>query len=90
MLKLLLQPLRGTYNTQPPSGGCVLKLRSAVAAHICRYQPPSGGCVLKLAKKVLVAQIQNPAAFRRLCVETSFNLYLNVERGTSRLQAAVC
>ena len=34
--------------TQPPSGGCVLKLRRARLAECDVDQPPSGGCVLKL------------------------------------------
>ena len=33
---------------QPPSGGCVLKLRLTAAAALSLIQPPSGGCVLKL------------------------------------------
>ena len=34
--------------TQPPSGGCVLKLLPNPAAEYEGNQPPSGGCVLKL------------------------------------------
>ena len=34
-------------------------------------QPPSGGCVLKQHLIVSVAVGLEPAAFRRLCVETS-------------------
>ncbi len=32
---------------QPPSGGCVLKLKIQRAICDHRVQPPSGGCVLK-------------------------------------------
>ena len=35
-----------------------------------RTQPPSGGCVLKLNSPVFMRKENNPAAFRRLCVET--------------------
>ena len=36
--------------TQPPSGGCVLKPKSALKELLgTDNQPPSGGCVLKLA-----------------------------------------
>ena len=35
-----------------------------------RGQPPSGGCVLKQTMEWPVGCIINPAAFRRLCVET--------------------
>ena len=33
---------------QPPSGGCVLKLKSTEGLGTEATQPPSGGCVLKL------------------------------------------
>ena len=33
--------------TQPPSGGCVLKLEKSKKALEQQLQPPSGGCVLK-------------------------------------------
>ena len=33
--------------TQPPSGGCVLKLRLVMAPGRSPGQPPSGSCVLK-------------------------------------------
>ena len=33
--------------TQPPSGGCVLKLISIDLVTLKSKQPPSGGCVLK-------------------------------------------
>ena len=54
-------------------------------------QPPSGGCVLKLPRatriKVMVAK---PAAFGRLCVETSDIKYGQAVIDASRLRAAVC
>ena len=34
---------------QPPSGGCVLKLRILSVYRLFYKQPPSGGCVLKPA-----------------------------------------
>ena len=37
--------------SQPPSGGCVLKLGFSEAELNNRLQPPSGGCVLKLGSK---------------------------------------
>ena len=36
--------------SQPPSGGCVLKLSRFGAANRRLEQPPSGGCVLKRAR----------------------------------------
>ena len=53
-------------------------------------QPPSGGCVLKphdIRRALMGVQ---PAAFRRLCVETKFKEYIINLNLTSRLQAAVC
>ena len=37
--------------SQPPSGGCVLKLHILSEKNEKASQPPSGGCVLKLSKK---------------------------------------
>ena len=34
-------------------------------------QPPSGGCVLKLRVEIAAREVLEPAAFRRLCVETA-------------------
>ena len=56
---------------QPPSGGCVLKLAVSRAEVWVVAQPPSGGCVLKQAQLKLDFQCGGPAAFGRLCVETS-------------------
>ena len=55
---------------QPPSGGCVLKLTSNRCFDAIVNQPPSGGCVLKQAEQPKHYQQSEPAAFRRLCVET--------------------
>ena len=38
--------------SQPPSGGCVLKLEQPPHQVIAQLQPPSGGCVLKLPAMV--------------------------------------
>ena len=56
--------------TQPPSGGCVLKQVSREASIQTGSQPPSGGCVLKQPFVILGAGYTGPAAFGRLCVET--------------------
>ena len=56
--------------TQPPSGGCVLKLVPVTAPYPVRRQPPSGGCVLKHFRRPFTLIISKPAAFGRLCVET--------------------
>ena len=40
-------------------------------------QPPLGGCVLKLQQKRKQAAISEPAAFRRLCVETHYVNIIN-------------
>ena len=37
------------YLSQPPSGGCVLKLTGFNCIGLVPVQPPSGGCVLKPA-----------------------------------------
>ena len=56
---------------QPPSGGCVLKHFGNRGNLQQTTQPPSGGCVLKLIELKLTERTTVPAAFRRLCVETS-------------------
>ena len=53
-------------------------------------QPPSGGCVLKLYLSVFLIDKDEPAAFRRLCVETSCCPIHRRRFGPSSLQAAVC
>ena len=45
---------------------------------------------MKPIKLPLDALFAHPAAFRRLCVETSGGIYAACRIGTSRLQAAVC
>ena len=57
---------------QPPSGGCVLKLLRFIFQKLGYSQPPSGGCVLKPVINTAKTQAIEPAAFGRLCVETSF------------------
>ena len=56
---------------QPPSGGCVLKLSGNNRCIYATFQPPSGGCVLKPGGAGGESQAVQPAAFRRLCVETA-------------------
>ena len=71
VLKHSMNGLRLGINPQPPSGGCVLKpLQSPICGAI-PGQPPSGGCVLKHKPFVGRPGKGLPAAFRRLCVETS-------------------
>ena len=55
---------------QPPSGGCVLKLSMTRPSEAAGTQPPSGGCVLKQGVIDTGRAAEDPAAFRRLCVET--------------------
>ena len=55
---------------QPPSGGCVLKQDIVGIKQCDSFQPPSGGCVLKPLSMTAPRPHRQPAAFRRLCVET--------------------
>ena len=59
---------------QPPSGGCVLKRFWSKWAMAHKFQPPSGGCVLKPCLNSNNCIETEPAAFRRLCVETKRSL----------------
>ena len=56
--------------SQPPSGGCVLKHLIRMCLILRLNQPPSGGCVLKPLHSQTPQDSNDPAAFRRLCVET--------------------
>ena len=47
-----------------------------------KTQPPSGGCVLKQPMPPLPRHAGRPAAFGRLCVETSVGLGLSLITGT--------
>ena len=53
-------------------------------------QPPSGGCVLKQVVGQTYEFRYDPAAFRRLCVETNKRFAVFAGKRPSRLQAAVC
>ena len=70
VLKPVREAAAGVDAHQPPSGGCVLKLRRARRYPTAPRQPPSGGCVLKPEELPGESQTAQPAAFRRLCVET--------------------
>ena len=76
--------------TQPPSGGCVLKRYNRVFLYLRQNQPPSGGCVLKLLIKFLKpsSTFQPPSGgcVLKQTVGRAPELFLN----PSRLQAAVC
>ena len=76
--------------SQPPSGGCVLKRLHRYTGCDVPVQPPSGGCVLKQHLLRICRRFEVPAAFRRLCVETTVIYNLAITYPTSRLQAAVC
>ena len=71
MLKRHLMGLIPYPHNQPPSGGCVLKPSIGSITVNIGLQPPSGGCVLKLSWRICSGRGGLPAAFRRLCVETS-------------------
>ena len=47
MLKPCLKKNKLRQQTQPPSGGCVLKHFLTLGLFRATMQPPSGGCVLK-------------------------------------------
>ena len=71
---------------QPPLGGCVLKQRLLRPVSPTAYcQPPLGGCVLKPVSHLDYETEQNPAAFRRLRVETNSCLLILEPFRTSRL-----
>ena len=73
VLKLLLSAWSKNHEAQPPSGGCVLKQQQYRFVCRRRHQPPSGGCVLKPRYIIQNPIYRDPAAFRRLCVETSID-----------------
>ena len=62
---------KSSAQSQPPSGGCVLKHRVSRFDGYIIQQPPSGGCVLKRCTHQNVLNNASAAAFGRLCVETS-------------------
>ena len=68
--------MTSAMSSQPPSGGCVLKLIEVAYLDVALNQPPSGGCVLKQPARQAVQALGDPAAFRRLCVETTLNIQI--------------
>jgi len=79
-----------SLSLQPPSGGCVLKLRRVSGNKKSPRQPPSGGCVLKPNSSQYYKGSITAAAFGRLCVETPRRLIWLNRGKSSRLRAAVC
>ena len=57
--------------TQPPSGGCVLKLAVAAMAAIMAAPAAFGRLCVETGISDLQDDFQHPAAFGRLCVETT-------------------
>ena len=76
VLKRYSRNTENQLDTQPPSGGCVLKRIMYYFVQFIKFQPPSGGCVLKHYLPLKDKPTDDPAAFRRLCVETSSDLSL--------------
>ena len=71
-VETIQMPVWNAPMTQPPSGGCVLKPRQRHQKVFWGLsQPPSGGCVLKPYCTVVLRFNDFPAAFGRLCVETT-------------------
>ena len=54
MLKPGVPILNNSFVSQPPLGGCVLKLKLYVYGFRRKIQPPLGGCVLKLSEYLFV------------------------------------
>ena len=70
MLKPLNAAIPAASKTQPPSGGCVLKLWKP-HQNICYLYPAAFGRLCVETEVIAEYKIcQNPAAFGRLCVET--------------------
>ena len=90
MLKPAIYEEDHLFCFQPPSGGCVLKPIDEITNGKNSYQPPSGGCVLKLFLKRHGLNQDVPAAFGRLCVETTKRNTELFSARSSRLRAAVC
>ena len=74
--------------TQPPSGGCVLKLLKSLAGRREASQPPSGGCVLKPEIGYTPANLNQPPSGG--CVLKQVVLGAVASGLPSRLRAAVC
>ena len=75
--------------TQPPSGGCVLKLERRLRNIYGNAQPPSGGCVLKpVAKYAGKYERGQPPSGGCVLKQRIANDSCN--NAASRLQAAVC
>ena len=90
MLKPLVCQFVDFAYSQPPSGGCVLKLKDLPEDERAANQPPSGGCVLKLLlePQCLWQQSQPPSGgcvLKRLTNDSPRRPPI-----PSRLQAAVC
>ena len=79
-----------TADDQPPSGGCVLKLKNDNETRFYRDPAAFGRLCVETLVEMLQDGGKNPAAFGRLCVETEQDKKLLETRKASRLRAAVC
>ena len=76
--------------TQPPSGGCVLKHLREIICRITGYAAAFGRLCVETPASVGTTELKFAAAFGRLCVETTaLSTILNTVP-SSRLRAAVC
>ena len=76
--------------SQPPSGGCVLKLSLPYPISTNRYPAAFRRLCVETIPFPLFSYLGSPAAFRRLCVETCKGRAKDTISMSSRLQAAVC
>ena len=71
MLKRLCRPLISCLVRQPPSGGCVLKLKKSLQQQTDLKPAAFRRLCVETHRSNTARTKQLPAAFRRLCVETS-------------------
>ena len=77
-------------DVQPPSGGCVLKLKIRRIGHKAYAPAAFRRLCVETPASLRLTLYKGPAAFRRLCVETIVDANPRDIIRASRLQAAVC
>ena len=85
---LVLVRICGSFNTQPPEGGCASNVSRSFIFVCFNTQPPEGGCLASVGIIVLYSLFQHTAARRRLQEKNLFLFFLKRVSTHSRPKAA--
>ena len=89
MLKQEIVRVVLSYQVQPPSGGCVLKLFVLILSVTVNTAAAFGRLCVETSEKRIKIRLSNAAAFGRLCVET-LRLLVDWSKGKAAAFGRLC